>query len=124
MVLENTLQQKGPYTLESGTRTKYVPPVRHKWLTALWLLTLSVCASPRCVAKGPCSTPLEHSMKENSKTTCTTAQGPTRSQMDLRTEVTFMRTGRKQSVFSSHCHSLTEFPPALFVMTGIQQSVN
>lgn len=47
------------------------------------------------MVEGPCSIPLEHNMKENSKTTCTTAQEHTPSRMVLCVKVTFIITGKK-----------------------------
>lgn len=65
----------------------------------MWLNkhNLPLCRSPRCMVEGPCSIPLEHNMKENSKTTCTTAQEHTPSQMVLCVKVTFIITGKKNA---------------------------
>lgn len=70
-----------------------------------------VCSVPhRCMVEGPCSIPLEHYMKENSKTTCTTAREHTPSQTALLTKVTFMRTGKKQAIFGTCCAIPLMFP--------------
>lgn len=67
----------------------------------LWLLihalSHSVWLVHRCMAGAPCSIPLEHVMKENSKTTRTTAREHTPSQTVVLTKVTFTRTGEKQT---------------------------
>lgn len=65
----------------------------------MWLNkhNLPLCRSPRCMVEGPCSILLEHNMKENSKTTCTTAQEHTPSQMVLCVKVTFIITGKKNA---------------------------
>lgn len=60
-------------------------------------LSLCACLVHRCMAGGPCSSPLEHVMKENSKTICTTARERTPSQTAVLTKVTFTRTGKKQT---------------------------
>lgn len=69
------------------------------------VVTLHLCPSLRCMAEGLSSIPLEHYMKENSKTTCTTAQEHTLSQTALLTKVTFTRTGKK-AIYFLHllCH--------------------
>lgn len=64
-------------------------------------LMLSLCASHRCMAEGPWSIPLVLYMKENSKTTCTTARGLTPSQMALLIKANFMRTGKEINNFSA-----------------------
>lgn len=78
--------------------------VQYSWcllLNAGWLhlLVTHACSlSSRCTAEGPCSIPLEPSMKENSKTTCTTARERTPSRTAPLTKVTFTTTGDSQCV--------------------------
>lgn len=101
VVLVNTPQQAVSYTLESGVKTKYVFTVcvsSHPCVVvfSLWFSrACSLSLSHRCTAEGPCSIPLEHYMKEISKTTCTTARGHTPSRTALPTKVTFTRTGER-----------------------------
>lgn len=70
-------------------------------LPLMWLL-IHALSPHRCMAEGPCSIPPEHYMKENSKTTCTTAREHTPSQTAVLTRVTFRRTGeKKESIFGT-----------------------
>ncbi len=77
---------------------------------SLWFLHCCIFLSSyshishRCMAEEPCSIRLELYMKENSKTTCTTAWEHTPSKTAPFIKDTFTRTGMKLFIFGSCCN--------------------
>lgn len=96
-----------PYTLESGTKIKYVLSlsvyfITHRVLVVVFLSCYHShlchhCLIHRCMVRAPYSSPLGLYTKVSSWTTCSTELARTPSQTDAFTTVNFAKTGKKKT---------------------------